>query len=132
MFDLLLLLYDLCDARLDLVERQVDLLLLLAHVLRDVLDLDVKLIFVEGVKGYLIKVGVPEFEDQDSLLSIYFRNLSSCLEEAPATVKHGFILTCISEFSWSQGPLPPVKKFCLALPFITFFDALGRAEGLHR
>ena len=45
MLDLLLLPYDLCDARLDLVERQVDLLLLLAHVLRDVLDLDVKLIF---------------------------------------------------------------------------------------
>jgi hypothetical protein len=72
MFDLLLLPYDLCDARLDLVECQVDLLLLLAHVLCDVLDLDVKLIFVEGVKGYLIKVGVPQFEDQDSLLSIYF------------------------------------------------------------
>jgi hypothetical protein len=44
MFDLLLLLDDLCDACLDLVERQVDLLLLLAHVLRDVLDLDIKLI----------------------------------------------------------------------------------------
>ena len=42
-FDLLLLLYDLCDACLDLVERQVDLLLLVAHVLSDVLDLNVKL-----------------------------------------------------------------------------------------
>ena len=43
MFDLLLLLDDLGDACLDLVERQVDLLLLLAHVLRDVLDINVKL-----------------------------------------------------------------------------------------
>lgn len=43
MLDLLLLLDDLSDASLDLVKRQVDLLLLLAHVLRNVLDLNVKL-----------------------------------------------------------------------------------------
>ena len=43
MLDLLLLLDDLSDATLDLVERQVDLLLLLAHVLRYVLDFNVKL-----------------------------------------------------------------------------------------
>jgi hypothetical protein len=42
------------------------------------------------VKAYLIKVGVPKFEDQDTLLSIYLRNLSSCLEETPTTnVKEG-------------------------------------------
>ena len=43
MLDLLLLLDDLSNASLDLVERQIDLLLLLAHVLRYVLDLNVKL-----------------------------------------------------------------------------------------
>jgi hypothetical protein len=51
------------------------------------------------VKAYLIKVGVPEFEDQDTFLSVYLRNLSSCLEEAPATTdKQRIKLTCISEF----------------------------------
>ena len=43
MLDLLLLLDDLSNASLDLVERQIDLLLLLADVLRYVFDLNVKL-----------------------------------------------------------------------------------------
>lgn len=65
------------------------------------------------VKAYLIKVGVPEFEDQDTFLSVYLRNLSSCLEEAPATTdKQRIKLTCISEFFWSLGPLPHVARFC--------------------
>jgi hypothetical protein len=39
--------------------------------------------YISGIGAYLIKVGVPEFEDKDTLLSIDICDLPCCLQEAP-------------------------------------------------
>ena len=64
------------------------------------------------VKAYLIKVGVPEFEDQDTFFSVYLRNLSSCLEKAPTTtVKQGINLHVYQSLLGHKVLYTPLRGF---------------------